>query len=148
MFEAIMEIDGKIEKNGDDMEIDELDDPDEQYWKVDTDNEGEAKTENDIQDEINNSVTNEEEVEEDNLQEAKTKENDPKESIKQKRVKDINVKSNPKILSSLHKGMLIGSKKAISACKLAKRELQPFLNYILTKQYTYQSSKIRTAVQQ
>ena len=81
---------------------------------------------------------------EDNLQEAQIEENELKESVKQKIVKDINVKTTSKILSSLHKGMLIGSKKAISACKLAKRELQPFLNYILPKQYTYDSSKIRT----
>ena len=78
------------------------------------------------------------------MQEAQIEENELKESVKQKTVKDINVKTTSKILSSLHKGMLIGSKKAISTCKLAKRELQPFLNYILPKQYTYDSSKIRT----
>ena len=89
----------------------------------------------DIQDDTNIPVTEEEEVGEDNLQEAQIEENELKESVKQKIVKDINVKTTSKILSSLHKGMLVGSKKAISACKLAKRELQPFLNYILPKQY-------------
>ena len=47
-FETIMEIDDKIEKNVDVMEIDELDDPDEQYQEIDTYNEGESKTEDDI----------------------------------------------------------------------------------------------------
>ena len=82
-------------------------------------------------------------MEEDNLQETQIEENELKKSVKQMIVKYINVKTTSKILSSLHKGMLIGTNKAISACKLAKRELQPFLNYILPKQYTY-SSKIKT----
>ena len=71
------------------------------------------------------------------MQEAQIEENELKESVTQKIMKDINVKTTSKILSSLHKGMLIGSKKATSACKLAKRELQPFLNYILPKQYIW-----------
>ena len=52
-FEAIVEIDDKIGKNVDDMEIDELDDPDVQYQEIDTDNEGESKAEDDIQDDTN-----------------------------------------------------------------------------------------------
>ena len=78
------------------------------------------------------------------MQEVQIKENELKECVTQKIVKDINVKTTSNILSSLHKGILIGSKKAVSACKLAKMELQPFLNYILPKQYTYDSSKTRT----
>ena len=61
-----MEIDDKIQKNMDDMEIDELDDPDEQYQEIDTDNEGESKTGDDIQDDTNIPITEEEEVGEDN----------------------------------------------------------------------------------
>ena len=105
-FEIIMEIHDKIEKNVDDMEIDELDDPDEQYQEIDTDNEGESKTEDDVRDDTNPLVTEEEEVGEDNLQEGQIEENELKESIKQKIVKDINVKTikiTSKILSSLHK---------------------------------------------
>ena len=98
----------------------------------------------DIQDDTNIPVTEEEEVGEDNLQEAQIEENELKEFVKQKIVEDINVKTTSKILPSLHKGVLIGSKKVISACKLAKRELQPFLNYILPKQYIYDNSRIRT----
>ena len=128
-----METDNKIEKNVDDMAIDELDDPDEKYQEIDTDNECESTTEDYIRDDTNIPVTEEEEVEKDNLQEAEIKENESKGSIKQKIVKVINVKTTSKILSSLYKGMLIGSKKAIWACKLAKRELKPFLNYILQK---------------
>ena len=52
-FEAIIEIDDKIGKNVDDMEIDELDDPDVQYQEIDTDNEGESKAEDDIRDDTN-----------------------------------------------------------------------------------------------
>ena len=143
-FEAIIETDDKIGKNVDDMEIDELDDPDVQYQEIDTDNEGESKAEDDIRDDTNIWVTEDEEVGEGNLQEAQIEKNELKESAKQKIVKDINVKTTSKILSSLHKGMLIGSKKAIYACKLAKRELKPFLNYTFPKQYTYDSSKART----
>ena len=127
-----MEIDDKIEKNVDDMAIDELDDPDEKHQEIDTDNECES-TKDYIRDDTNIPVTEEEEVEKDNLQEAEIKENEPKGSIKQKIVKVINVKTTSKILPSLYKGMLIGSKKALWACKLAKRELKPFLNYILQK---------------
>ena len=61
-----MEIDDKIQKNMDDMEIDELDDPDEQYQEIDTDNEGKSKTGDDIQDDTNIPITEEEEVGEDN----------------------------------------------------------------------------------
>ena len=43
-FETMMEIDDKIEKNVDDMEISELDDPDEQYQEIDTYNDCESKT--------------------------------------------------------------------------------------------------------
>ena len=61
-FEAIMEIDDKIEKNKEDMEIDELEDTDEQYQEIDTDNKGESKTGGDIWNDTNVPVTGEEEA--------------------------------------------------------------------------------------
>lgn len=61
-FEAIMEIDDKIEKNVEDMEIDELEDTDEQYQEIDTDNKGESKTGDDIWDDTNVPVTGQEEA--------------------------------------------------------------------------------------
>ena len=83
-FEAIMEIDDKIEKNKEDMEIDELEDTDEQYQEIDTDNKGESKTGGDIWNDTNVPVTGEEEAWEDNFQEAQIEENESNESFKQK----------------------------------------------------------------
>ena len=54
-------------KNRDDMEIDELDDLDEQYLEINTDNEGDIKIEDDIQDDTNIPATEKEEVGENNL---------------------------------------------------------------------------------
>lgn len=78
--------------------------------KIDTDNEGKAKTEDNILYHPNIPVDKEEKLGEVNLQEAETDENEP---------------------------------KTKSACKLAKKELLPFLYHILKKQYTYDSSKMR-----
>lgn len=122
-FEVFKEIDDKIEKNMDDFEIHELDDPDEQYREIDIENGGEAKAKDDISDDTNNPVTEKEEVGENNLLDAETEENGPKENIQQMTVKDINVKTTSKILSLLHKGMLIGSKKESYFClKVGKEE--------------------------
>lgn len=57
-----MEIDDKIEKNVEDMEIDELEDTDEQYQEIDRDNKGESKTGDNIWDDTNVPVTGQEEA--------------------------------------------------------------------------------------
>ena len=49
------------------MEIDELDDLDEQYLEINTDNEGDIKIEDDIQDDTNIPATEKEEVGQNNL---------------------------------------------------------------------------------
>ena len=49
------------------MEIDELDDLDEQYLKINTDSEGDIKIEDDIQDDTNIPITEKEEVGQNNL---------------------------------------------------------------------------------
>ena len=74
--------------------------------KIDMDNEGKAKTEDNILYHLNIPVDKEEKLGEVNLQEGETDENEPK-------------------------------------TKSAKKELLPFLNHILKKQYTYDSSKMR-----
>ena len=74
--------------------------------KIDMDNEGKAKTEDNILYHLNIPVDKEEKLGEVNLQEGETDENEPK-------------------------------------TKSAQKELLPFLNHILKKQYTYDSSKMR-----
>lgn len=70
-------------------------------------------------------------------------ENEQTESSKQRLLNDISVKTSSKTLSTPHKGLLAGRKKAVSSSKLAKNEIQPILNDILEKQYLYDNSKIR-----
>ena len=111
-FEAIMETDDKTERDGHDIQIDKLDELNERYQEIDIGNKGKAKTEDNILDDTNipgrrgriaRRNKEEEELGNGNLQEAETKENGPKESTKQKVLKDINVKTTSKILSALHK---------------------------------------------
>lgn len=101
-----------------DWKLDELD---EQCQEIDTDNEGKVKTENDIQDGTNSLVTEGEEMGEGNLLKVETEENEPKESIKQKVLKDISVKTTSKILSSFHKGTLTGNKNSHSSLQVIEK---------------------------
>ena len=111
-FEAIIETDDKTERDGHDIQIDKLDELTEQYQEIDIGNKGKAKTEGNILDDTNipgrrgriaRRNKEEEELGNGNLLEVETKESGPKESTKQRVLKDINVKTTSKILSTLHK---------------------------------------------